>query len=135
MSTTTSKAHIAYELMDKTNPSVVVVGFVSRDISSPIHERELGEQLDSLICPDLPLRFVLDFKCAEALGSTAFCEVAAFARRVRWWGGEVIACNLAPHLSLGAALSGLDSHVEFVADPRTAIRLAREAANHLAFAN
>jgi anti-sigma B factor antagonist len=134
MSTTTTKAHIVYDLLDKTTPGVVVVEFVSRDLADPIHGRELGEQLDSLICPDLPMSFVLNFKDVRALGSTAFCEIAAFARRVRWWGGQVKACNLDPELSLGAALSGLIDHVEFAESLRTAIDMAREDANRLVFA-
>jgi hypothetical protein len=133
MSSTAIRHHIEYELFDETSPGVVVVGFVSRDISSPIHGRELGEQLDSLICPDLTLNFVLDFAFVKSLGSTAFCEIAAFARRVRWWGGQVKACNMAEELSLGAALSGLVDHVEFADSLRTAIRMARADAHHLAF--
>jgi hypothetical protein len=135
MSATTTKAHIAYELLEKTSPQVVVVGFVTRDISDPIHGQELGEQLDSLICPDLPMRYVLDFAGIRALGSTAFCEITAFARRVRWWGGQVLACNLGAELSLGAALSGLDDHVEFANSLREAIALASEDASHLTFAS
>src|SRR5262245_46408251 len=73
MSTTsTIQAHISYELMDEEEPEVVVIEFLSRAISDPVHAHELGEQLDSLIRSELPLSFVIDFKNVKALGSTAF---------------------------------------------------------------
>ena len=103
MSTTMNQTHIAYDLLDSSKPAVVVIAFETHDLTDPTHGKELGEQLDSLICPDLPMRFVLDFEGVRAMGSTAFCEIAAFARRVRWWGGQVTACNLDPSLTLGCA--------------------------------
>jgi len=133
MSTTMNQSHIVYDLLDRTEPAVVMIAFVTTDLAGPFHGRELGDQLDSLICPDLPMRFVIDFKDVRAIGSTAFCELAAFARRVRWWGGRIEACNLDPSLSFGAALSGLDEHVEFAGTLREAVALAREDAGHLAF--
>jgi len=134
MSTTMTEALIGYDLRDEIAPGVVVVQFETQDITDPIHGQELGEQLDSLICPDLPLNFVLDFRSVRAMGSTGFCEIAAFARRVRWWGGQIKVCNLPPELSLGAALSGLDDHVEFTETLRTAIAMAREDAQCPVFA-
>jgi anti-anti-sigma regulatory factor len=129
MSTTsTTQAHIDYELIDGWEPAVVVIGFVDRAISDPVHAHELGEQLDSLIRSDLPLNFVIDFKNVEALGSTAFGEVRAFARRVRWWGGSVRTCNIQDSLQLGAALIGLDEYAEFSSSLRTAIHEARKSA-------
>jgi hypothetical protein len=121
-----TQPHIVYDLLYEQGLEIAVVQFESRDISDPTHGRELGEQLDSLICPDLPMRYVLDFAGVRALGSTAFCEIAAFARRVRWWGGQVKACNLAEPLSLGAALSGLDDHVEFAATLRSAVNMVQK---------
>src|SRR4051812_404719 len=94
MSTTMNQTHIAYDLLDRTKPAVVVIAFETHDLTDPTHGKELGDELDSLICPDLPMRYVLDFEGVRAMGSTAFCELAAFARRVRWWGGQVTACNL-----------------------------------------
>jgi anti-anti-sigma regulatory factor len=124
----TTQAHIDYELVDGWEPKVVVIGFVSRTISDPDHAHELGEQLDSLIRFDLPLNFVIDFKNVVALGSTAFGEICAFARRVRWWGGSVRICNMHDSLQLGAALIGLEEHAEFATSRQAAIREARESA-------
>jgi hypothetical protein len=126
MTTTTTNPHIVYELLYERGLDIAVVQFESREVSDPIHGRELGEQLDSLICPDLPMRFVIDFAGVRTLGSTAFCEIAAFARRVRWWGGQVKACNLDEPLSLGAALSGLVDHVEFADTLRSALNSVRK---------
>ena len=126
--TSITQAHIDYELIDGWEPKVVVIGFVSRAVSDPDHAHELGEQLDSLICSELPLNFVIDFEHVESLGSTAFSEICAFARRVRWWGGSVRVCNLHDSLQLGAALCGLDDHVEFAASRRSAIQEARKSA-------
>jgi anti-anti-sigma regulatory factor len=134
MTTTMSQAHITYDLIEDRDAGVVVIAFESHDLTDPTHGRELGEQLDSLICPDLPMRYVIDFRDVRAVGSTAFCELAAFARRVRWWGGHVAACNLDPELLLGAALSGLDDHVEFAGSLKAAIAMARKDAGHLVFA-
>jgi anti-anti-sigma regulatory factor len=134
MTTTMSQAHITYDLLDGMDAGVVVVVFETHDLTDPTHGLELGEQLDSLICPDLPLRFVIDFRDVRAMGSTAFCELATFARRVRWWGGQVAACDLDPELSLGAALSGLDDHVEFAGSLKAALAMARKDAGHLVFA-
>src|SRR6516165_3754626 len=118
----TTQAHIDYELIDGWEPKVVVIGFLSPAISDPVHAHELGEQLDSLICSELPLNFVIDFKNADSLGSTAFGEIRAFARRARWWGGCVRVCNLHDSLQFGAALIGLDEHAEFAASRQSAIQ-------------
>jgi hypothetical protein len=59
--TATIQAHIAYELIEDTNPPVVAIEFLSREIADPLHARQLGEQLESLV------RF--DF-CRETLFST-----------------------------------------------------------------
>lgn len=128
LSTSTIQAHIDYELVDGWEPTVVVIGFVSRTISDPVHAHELGEQLDSLIRAELPLNFVIDFKNVESLGSTAFGEICAFARRVRWWGGSVRICNLHDSLQLGAALIGLEDHAEFAPSRQSAIHEARKSA-------
>jgi anti-anti-sigma regulatory factor len=122
--TTTTQAHIAYELIDDRNPEVVVIEFLSQEIAGPLQARELGEQLDSLIRPDLPRRFVIDFSNVRLLGSTAFGEIAAFAHKVeRLW-----VCNLPEELRLGAALIGLDDCAEFAANRPAAIIEARTTA-------
>ena len=74
------------------------------------------------------MRYVLDFAGVKAMGSTAFCEIAIFARRVRWWGGQITACNLDSGLSLGASLSGLVDHVGFAESLQTAVNKSREDA-------
>jgi anti-anti-sigma regulatory factor len=118
------QAHIAYELIDENAPEVVVVEFLSPEITSSVHALELGEQLNSLIRPDLPRNYVIDFANVRALGSTAFGEIANFVRRV----GRVRVCQLTNNLQLGATLIGLDDWVEFADSRKAAIRDAVEDA-------
>jgi anti-anti-sigma regulatory factor len=118
------QAHIAYELIDDRDPEVVVVEFLSPEIASPLHGFELGEQLNSLIRPELPRNYVIDFANVRSFGSTAFGEVANFVRRV----GRVRLCNLDHTLRLGAALIGLDDWVEFADSRSAAIRAAKQDA-------
>ena len=127
MSTTMNQTHIAYDLLDSSKPAVVVIAFETHDLTDPTHGKELGEELDSLICPDLPMRFVLDFEGVRAMGSTAFCEIAAFARRVRWWGGQVTACNLDPSLTLGAASAAWTIMSSSPRSASAAVAMARSA--------
>ena len=125
MSTTALRqAHIAYELIDDTKPEVVVIEFLSHDVASTLHSRELGEQLESLIGTELPQHFVIDFANVRSLGSTAFGEIVSFARKVR----QVSVCNLQDDLRLGASLIGLDEFVDLAATRRAAINLARRVA-------
>jgi len=125
MSTTTAiQAHIAYELIDDTHPDVVAIEFLSHEIAGPSQARELGEQLESLIRPDLPQNFVLDFCNVRSLGSTAFGEIVSFAQKV----GRLHICNMQNNLRLGAALIGLDECAELAADRRAAINGARRTA-------
>ncbi len=114
------QAHIAFELIDDHNPKVVVIEFLSQEITSPIHALELGEQLHSLIRSDLPRNYVIDFNHVRSFGSTAFGEVVRFVRRV----GRVSVCNLDDTLRLGGALIGLDDWVEFADSRHAAIRAA-----------
>jgi anti-anti-sigma regulatory factor len=120
-SSTTTQAHIAYELIEDKEPEVVVIEFLSHDIPGPLHALELKEQLASLIRPELPRNYVIDFRNVRALGSTAFGEIAEFVRRV----GRVRVCNLDYTLRLGASLIGLDGRVEFCDSRHAAIREAR----------
>jgi anti-anti-sigma regulatory factor len=122
--TATTHAHIAYELIDQDNPEVVVIEFLTPEIVGPLHAGELGAQLDSLVRPDWPSHFVIDFARVSSLGSTAFGEIGAFVRRV----SKVRFCNLHPILELGAALMGLDDRVEFSDSRPAAIRAARRDA-------
>jgi anti-anti-sigma regulatory factor len=121
---TTIQAHIAYELIGDTNPDVVSIEFLSHVIADPAHAHELGEQLDSLIRPDLPQSFVVDFGNVRSLGSTAFGAMVAFARKA----GHVKVYNIRENLRLGAALSGLDDYAEYATSRQAAINLARKAA-------
>ncbi|WP_165235823.1 hypothetical protein, partial [Aquisphaera insulae] len=116
------------ELLDEPTPEpIALVEFTSREISDPIRGQELGDQLDSLVRRDVPMRYVLDFGGVRKLGSTAFCRIADFARDVHRCGGEVTACGLADGLALGAAMSGLDGEIEFTTSVPRAVALAREA--------
>jgi anti-anti-sigma regulatory factor len=117
------QAHIAYELVDDVEPAVVAIEFRSPEICDPHLAHELGAQLESLIRPELPRDFVIDFANVRSLGSTAFGEIVSFARRV----GGVHVCNLHPSLELGAALIGLDDCAECASNRRKAIQAARRA--------
>jgi anti-anti-sigma regulatory factor len=122
--TTTMQAHIAYELIDEVHPEVVAVEFLSSEIVGPAHARELREQLDSLIRPELPHQFVIDLANVRSLGSSAFGEIVSFARRA----GRLFICNMRENLRLGATLIGLDDCAEFTESRRAAINRARRAA-------
>jgi anti-anti-sigma regulatory factor len=117
------QAHIAYELIGEIEPKVVVIEFLSRELGSPIHAHELGEQLRSLIDPDSPRFFVLDLKNIRTLGSTGFGEILMFVREAV----RVIVCNLPASLELGAAMIGLEDQVEFARDRQSAINTAIRA--------
>jgi hypothetical protein len=121
---TTLQAHIAYELIDDCYPDVVVIEFLSQEIVGPWHARELGEQLHSLIRPDLPHTFVLDFGNVRSLGSTAFGEIVSFAHSV----GRLCVCNMHEKLRLGADLIGLNLCADYAVNRRVAINSARRAA-------
>ncbi len=126
MSTVTSiQAHIAYVLIGDTSPAVVAIEFVSHVISDAAHAHELGEQLDSLIRPDLPRNLVIDFANVRSLGSSAFGAIVAFARKA----GHVKVCNIHGTLRLGAALSGLDECTEYAISRQAAINLAWKASS------
>ena len=73
-------------------------------MAGPLHAHELGEQLDSLIRPDLPGSYVIDFANVRSLGSTAFGEIVSFAHKVR----RLYVCGMDGNLRLAAALIGLD---------------------------
>jgi anti-anti-sigma regulatory factor len=122
--TTTIQAHIAYELIDDTRPGVLVIEFLSQDIAGLLHAHELGDQLDSLIRPDLPGNYVIDFGNVRSLGSTAFGEIVTFAHKVR----RLYVCGMDGNLRLGAALIGLDDCAEFAVNRRSAVNAARRYA-------
>jgi anti-anti-sigma regulatory factor len=125
MSTTSpTQAHICYELIDDTEPRVVVIEFLTHDIAGPVHADELAKQLDMLVKSGLPHNFVIDFSNIHSLGSTAFGTIVSFARQV----GRLHVCNIPKTLEIGAALIGLDACAEFAADRPSAIEYARTAA-------
>ena len=126
--TSTIHAHIAYELVDETAPKVVVIEFLNRAVADPNHARELGDQLRSLIRPDLPRQYVIDFKNVRTLGSTSFGEIVSFVRDVRRAGGQVKVCGLDPMVQLGATLIGLDDQAEFAPSRQAAIDACLEPA-------
>lgn len=122
MSTTTEACtHIACEFIGEDRPEVAVIEFLSPEICGPLRAGELGAQLDSLIRPDVPRNYVIDFSNVRSLGSTAFGEIANFVRRV----GRVRVCHLDHMLRLGASLIGLDDWVIFADGRQQAIRAAR----------
>lgn len=122
--TTSSQAHIAYELINDTDPEVVVIEFRSHEVASSAHTRELGEQLQSLIGTQLPQNFVIDFANVKLFGSTAFGEIVSFARKAK----HLRVCNMEDHLRLGASLVGLDDVADLSSNRRVAINEARKAA-------
>jgi len=122
--TATSQAHIAYELINDAEPGVVIIEFLSHEVASSLHSKELGEQLQSLIGTELPQNFVIDFANVKSLGSTAFGEIVSFARVAR----HLSVCNMQEQLKLGASLIGLDELVDIAASRRVAIDQARRAA-------
>jgi anti-anti-sigma regulatory factor len=84
----------------------------------------LGTQLHSLIHPQTPQYFIIDFANVRALGSTAFSEIVSFVHKAR----PVWVCNLDGTLRLGAALVGLDNWARFAATRRAAITEAERTA-------
>jgi hypothetical protein len=120
---TTSQAHIAYELIEDAKHQVVIIEFLSHDIGTSDHARELGEQLDSLIRPQARQHFVIDCAGVRTLGNTAFREIAAFVLKAK----GVWVCNLNEKLRFGANLIGLDTRAKFAADRRAAIAEAQTA--------
>jgi anti-anti-sigma regulatory factor len=121
---TTTQAHIAYELIENTEHQVVIVEFLSHDIATTAHARELGEQLHLLICPDSIQYFVIDCAGVRSLGSTAFSEILSFVRDAK----AVWVCNLDNQLRFGAALIGLDTWAKYAANRRAAIEEAERTA-------
>jgi anti-anti-sigma regulatory factor len=121
---TTTQAHIAYETLEDADHQVVMIEFLSHDIVSPVHARELGEQLHSLIRPQPHQYFVIDCAGVQSLGSTALSEIVSFVRKAN----KAWVCNLGNTLRLGAALVGLDNWAKFAANRSAAIEDAERSA-------
>jgi anti-anti-sigma regulatory factor len=125
MSTETAvQPHITYELIDGVRYQVVVIELLSRDITTSVHARELGDQLQSLIRPQPTQYFVVDCSVVRALGSSAFSEILSFVQKAR----PVWFCNLDDTLRLGASMIGLDNWARFAANRRAAIVEAERTA-------
>jgi hypothetical protein len=120
------QAHIAYELMDEPNPDVVLIEFLSREIIGPGQAAEFRRQLDSLVRPELPHRFVMDFGKVRCLGSSAFSEIGSFARQV----GRLAVCNMHHDLRLGADLVGLERYADFADNRQAAVAQVRRGELH-----
>jgi anti-anti-sigma regulatory factor len=122
MSTATHTcSHIAYEVIDDREPEVTVIEFRGKEMAGVVNEQELGEELDELIQPESPHRFVIDFANVHALESAAFGEIVSFARKV----GRLVVCNLKGRLRLAAAMTDLDLYAAFAPDRQSAIEEAR----------
>ena len=117
----TTQAHIAYELNDDKHPRLVIVEFLDRAIADPTHAAELSQQLCTLIRPDFPNRFVLDFEDVRSLSSTAFGALISFVLKVRQAGGRVAICNMDEFVRFGADVIRLSDYAEFSDDVPTAI--------------
>jgi anti-anti-sigma regulatory factor len=118
---TTVGAHIAHEMMNDREPAVVVIDFRAEEITGVLEAHELGDELDALICPEMPHRVVIDFAHVRAIGSAAFGEIVSFARKV----GRLVVCNIVGNLRLNAALTDLDLYAAFAPDRESAIEEAR----------
>jgi anti-anti-sigma regulatory factor len=114
-------AHIAFDLVDESNPKVVVVEFLSHTIADPTLAAQLGQQLGSLIRPDLPKQFVLDFTKVKTFSSTAFGALVTFILKVREIGGRVKICNMDEFVRFGADVIRMGDFTDFAADRKTAI--------------
>jgi anti-anti-sigma regulatory factor len=123
-SATTTQAHIAYEVIEDAKHQIVVIEFLSHEISSPARAAELGEQLRSLVKSNSSRYFVIDCAGVRSLGSMAFSEIASFVHKAR----PVWVCNLDHALRMGAALVGLDNWARFAADRRAAVLEAERTA-------
>ena len=117
----TSHAHIAYELNDDTHPKVVIIEFLSRAVADPAHAAELSQQLCTLIRPDFPNRFVLDFQNVRSLSSTAFGALISFVLKVQQADGRVAICNMDEFVRFGADVIRLGDYAEFTDDVQSAI--------------
>lgn len=114
-------AHIAYTFEDDHNRMVVIVEFLSRAIADPSHAAELSQQLSTLIRPDLPLRYVLDFAGVRSLSSTAFGSLLSFILKVRHAGGQVAMCNMDEFIRFGADLIRMGNFAQFASDRKSAV--------------
>ncbi len=114
-------ALIAYDLVEESNPKVVIVEFLIHTIADPTLAAQLGQQLGSLIRPELPKQFLLDFKNVKTFSSTAFGALVSFILKVRDAGGRVKLCNMNEFVRFGADVIRMGEFSEFATDRTTAI--------------
>ena len=74
---------LAIDVTDDMHPTVVVIEFLVHAVADPTAAAQLGQQLSSLIRPELPNQFVLDFKNIRTFSSTAFGALVSFVLKVR----------------------------------------------------
>jgi anti-anti-sigma factor len=118
-------AHIGHELIE--NPRATILDVISHSIADPEHAAELSRQLASLVRPELPNRYVLDFKNVRTFSSTGFGALVAFVLKVRKAGGQVIICNMDEFVRFGADIIRLGDYAPIVANRQAALdRLAAE---------
>jgi anti-anti-sigma factor len=116
-----SPPHIAFDFNDDLHPQMVIVEFLTHAFADPTHTAQLGQQLDSLIQPDLPHRFVLDFEDVRAFSSAAFGALVSFILNVRHAGGQVAICNMDEFVRAGADAIHLGEYADFAADRQSGI--------------
>jgi anti-anti-sigma factor len=121
-------AHVSYERIDK--PRAALVEFLTHAFGDPERASELSRQLASLVRPELPNRYILDFKNVHTFSSTGFGALVTFVLKVRKAGGQVVICNMDEFVRFGADIIHLDDYAPIVADRRAALdRLAAEDAS------
>ncbi len=116
-----SQAHIAFDLNDDRYPRVVIVEFLTHAIADAAHSAELSQQLSTLIRPDLPKNFVLDFEDVRSLSSSAYGALVSFILKVRQAGGKVSICNMDDFVRFGADVIHLGDYVLFSDDRQSAV--------------
>ncbi len=121
-------AHITYELID--HPRAALVDFLSHSIGDPEHAHELSRQLASLVRPELPNRYILDFKNVRTFSSTGFGALVTFVLKVRKAGGQVVICNMDEFVRFGADIIRLGDYTSIVASRQAALdHLAAEGSS------
>jgi anti-anti-sigma factor len=113
--------HISYDLDDQKHPHVVIVEFLSDAVVDTTHAAELSQQLNALIRPNLPCRYVLDFQGVRSLSSTAFGAVLSFILKVRHADGRVAICNMEEFVRFAADLIRIGDFAQFARDRVSAI--------------
>ena len=109
--------HIACQVIEDSKHQVLIIKFLTHDLTSATCARELGAQLEALIPTRERQYFVIDCDCVHSIGSAAFSELLSFVRKA----GPVWVCNLDNALRFGAAMVGIDKWVQFAASREAAV--------------